>query len=445
VVAAKPTSLRVRMYNVGFGDCFLVSFFYAGQVGDAESAGEKRDARHILFDCGSTSRPHSKRKLKSIVGLLEKDCDGRLDAVVISHRHRDHLSGFGAKETAEVLKRLEPRLVVRSWTEHPDLAKQAKGPAPGATGVAGRTRLPADVPADRAAIAYITALARGQLLAEQVVDRSTELKVGGSSDLVTVAKDQMPNDEAVTLLEELGKDGKAEYLSAERRTTRLSGIVPGVKFSVVGPPTPAQWPKVAKQAESSDQFWAGAGEVAGRLFAEPSSDAPRPPLGTARWIVDKLRDGDQQNVTGLVRWLDDAMNNTSVMLLLEVGGHTLLFGGDAQVESWGWVLNQKDDPGLVQKLRDVDLYKVGHHGSRNASPRPLVELWQKRPQAPFLSMLSTKEGVHGSGEHIVPRKPLVDALKDLGPVLSTDDGDADWIQVTAKLPAGQYLVEFAPD
>jgi beta-lactamase superfamily II metal-dependent hydrolase len=436
------------MYNVGFGDCFLLSLFYPQPVGDHENPVATRDARHILFDGGSTSRPRSKRTLKSMVDVLEKDCGGRLDAVVISHRHRDHLSAFGTKDTAEVLKRLEPRLVVRSWTEHPDLAAKAKGPTPGAAGVAGPATpmdVPADIPADAASIAYIAALARGQQLAEQVVARSDELKVSGGSDLVTLAKDQMPNDEAVTLLERLGQDGKAEYLSAERRTTRLSRIVPGVKFSVLGPPTPAQWPAVAKQAQSSDEFWVGAGEVAGRLFADPPADAKRPPLGTARWIVDKLRDGDQQNVTGLVRWLDDAMNNTSIILLLEVGDHRLLFGGDAQVECWGWVLNQTEAPSLIEKLRKVDLYKVGHHGSRNGSPKSLVRLWQERPPAPFVSMLSTKKGVHGSGEHIVPRKPLVDALKALGPLLSTDDGDADWIQVTAKLPAGKYQVEFAPD
>ena len=261
--------------------------------------------------------------------------------------------------------------------------------------------------------------------------------LGEQSDLVSVARNQMPNDEAVTLLKELSDGGRGEYLSSERRQTRLNDIVPGVKFTVIGPPTPKQWPRVARQADASDEFWVGAEKEAGRLFAEPAPDARRPPLGTARWIVDKLRDGEQEQVTGLARWLDDAMNNTSVVLLLEAGKHRLLFGGDAQVEAWGWVLNQSEDPGLRAKLRDVDLYKVGHHGSRNASPRKLVKLWQDRPRAPFLSMLSTKRGVHGSGEHVVPRPTLVKALKALGPVLSTDETEADWLQVTAICPTGR--------
>ena len=40
-----PSSVTIRMYNVGFGDCFLMSFHYAS--GD----------RHVLIDYGSTSAP----------------------------------------------------------------------------------------------------------------------------------------------------------------------------------------------------------------------------------------------------------------------------------------------------------------------------------------------------------------------------------------------------
>ena len=36
----------------------------------------------------------------------------------------------------------------------------------------------------------------------------------------------------------------------------------------------------------------------------------------------------------IVRILDDALNNTSVILLFEVGGKRLLFPGDAQIENW---------------------------------------------------------------------------------------------------------------
>ncbi len=45
----KPTSVTIRSYQVGFGDCFLVSFNY-GEDGTAAR-------RHVLIDFGSTSLP----------------------------------------------------------------------------------------------------------------------------------------------------------------------------------------------------------------------------------------------------------------------------------------------------------------------------------------------------------------------------------------------------
>ena len=41
-----PTSLRIIAYNVGFGDCFLLTFTY--------SSGDKRQ---VLIDFGSTKLP----------------------------------------------------------------------------------------------------------------------------------------------------------------------------------------------------------------------------------------------------------------------------------------------------------------------------------------------------------------------------------------------------
>ena len=41
----EPGKVTVRMYNVGFGDCFLVTFHYAPPLKD----------QHILIDFGSVS------------------------------------------------------------------------------------------------------------------------------------------------------------------------------------------------------------------------------------------------------------------------------------------------------------------------------------------------------------------------------------------------------
>ena len=51
----QPTSVTIRSYQVGFGDCFLVSFNY-GEDGKAER-------RHVLIDFGSTGLPTEGRLL----------------------------------------------------------------------------------------------------------------------------------------------------------------------------------------------------------------------------------------------------------------------------------------------------------------------------------------------------------------------------------------------
>jgi glyoxylase-like metal-dependent hydrolase (beta-lactamase superfamily II) len=75
--------LRVRMYRVGFGDCFLVSL--------PDGAGHA----HVLVDCGV----HPQGNLKTIADAVKdirSETGGRLDVVIASHAHKDHISGFAS-------------------------------------------------------------------------------------------------------------------------------------------------------------------------------------------------------------------------------------------------------------------------------------------------------------------------------------------------------------
>jgi competence protein ComEC len=59
------------------------------------------------------------------------------------------------------------------------------------------------------------------------------------------------------------------------------------------------------------------------------------------------------------------INNVSIVLLGEVGGHRFLLAGDVE---------EGVDPELLERgLPQVDLLKVAHHGSRTASTRPFLE------------------------------------------------------------------------
>jgi len=115
--------------------------------------------------------------------------------------------------------------------------------------------------------------------------------------------------------------------------------------------------------------------------------------------------------------LDEQMNNTSLVLLFEVGDKKLLFPGDAQIENWGYALQDAPNAATNRKLIAAsDLYKVGHHGSRNATPRQL--LWEaftrrgRNGKGRLITLLSTMPGKHGKLESQteVPRQTLVEAL-----------------------------------
>jgi hypothetical protein len=79
--------------------------------------------------------------------------------------------------------------------------------------------------------------------------------------------------------------------------------------------------------------------------------------------------------SGLALQLDSATNNTSLVVALEIpGGEVLLFAADAQAGNWiswqnlSWSVNGKNVTGPDLLNRTV-FYKVGHHGSHNATLR----------------------------------------------------------------------------
>ena len=79
----------LRMYAVGFGDCFLLTV-------------PRFDDRpwRMLVDCGVHGMGRGEHALGAVIADLIATCsdgDGGgpvIDVVVASHRHQDHISGF---------------------------------------------------------------------------------------------------------------------------------------------------------------------------------------------------------------------------------------------------------------------------------------------------------------------------------------------------------------
>src|SRR5262249_32968082 len=187
----------------------------------------------------------------------------------------------------------------------------------------------------------------------------------------------------------------------------------------LGPPTLKQTDTIRQQrSRDPDEFWhfqVGAAALAAAPERNGTALFPRYVESrgyshriNARWRVNRARMVRSEQLLQIVRSLDQEMNNTSVILLFQVGKRKLLFPGDAQFENWQYALSQKK---YLKPLRSVNLYKVGHHGSLNATPKSLWKLFKNKLERKtanrLLSLMSTMEGKHGSvyGHTEVPRTP----------------------------------------
>ena len=78
--------IRIRMYRIGFGDCFLLSL-------PAENGESTAQYRHILIDCGVHAGGDI-HTMEKVLDNISEVTDRRLDIIVATHAHRDHISGF---------------------------------------------------------------------------------------------------------------------------------------------------------------------------------------------------------------------------------------------------------------------------------------------------------------------------------------------------------------
>lgn len=407
-MASAPAKVRLRAYHVGFGDCFLLSFFY-------EAANAR--TRHVLIDFGTTSMPKRtpKRTHVHIARQIEEDCDGKLDGLVATHRHADHISGF-AGSSGEVIAGLSPTIVLQPWTEDPDLEPDARAPAAAPAG---------------GALGFAAALQDMQQVSDAV---GRELTRRGESsrallDLVAIngvrGFEGISNKKAVEGLIAMGRANHPEWGHHGMKSS-LTDELPGVKVTVLGPPTLTQSEKITKQkARDAAEYWhlTARGRQAAartkRLFPDPPLRQPSAQTAWFRKRIDQLR---RDQLFEIVRSVDDSLNNTSLILMFEVGTgakrRVLLFPGDAQIENWEYALFGPSRDRWEKRLQQVDLYKVGHHGSLNGTPKTLWEGFANRDTRKsaarrLTTVMSTKGRVHGSvsRQTEVPRRTLVDALE----------------------------------
>lgn len=79
------SQVRIRSYNVGFGDCFLVTF----------QDGAKR--RNMVVDFGNAPG-QTNAGYPEIAQNIYDETGGHLDLVVMTHEHLDHIEGFASQK-----------------------------------------------------------------------------------------------------------------------------------------------------------------------------------------------------------------------------------------------------------------------------------------------------------------------------------------------------------
>jgi L-ascorbate metabolism protein UlaG (beta-lactamase superfamily) len=410
-----PTKAIIFSYQVGFGDCFLLRFVYPRGM-----------FKHVLIDFGTTGLPEDiadNRMVEIANDIAEKCGESGLDAVIATHRHADHISGFATKTNGkgpgDIIRALEPKVVIQPWTEDPAAATNATVP----------TAL--SHPSLRShALSLNTMHTTAANMLQQLEGRH-RFSPAVEERIRFIGEDNLANKSAVKNLATMGS--KKPVYTYHGGPTGLGQILPGVVTHVLGPPTLKQTDTIRKQrSRDPEEFWHfQAQRLSESTRRQETEDVLFPGFETTsgsklpmsvRWFSHRLREARGDQMLQLVRILDKQMNNTSLILLFQTARKKLLFPGDAQLENWQYALSRK---GIENLLADVDLYKVGHHGSLNATPKSMWKMLEKKgPKTAknrLKTILSTMENKHGSSASNteVPRRSLVNALKASSDLYST--------------------------
>ena len=421
--------IRVRMYRVGFGDCFLLTL----------PAG--KSPVHVLIDCGvfkGTSQTGDIGTLTDVVANIIQETGGRVGLLVVTHRHADHIAGFsrcrdqfkGFSADAIWFPVWESEYDVKAKKFQEDLTSVASGLQ---SHFAASIRMGVETSAYRSA--------------ESMMFNATGVEPDGKGGTASNATS------LVMLKNDFGAK-PAYYKANDTPTVPASLAKAGLTARIFGPPpvddimlmklmdlkkgvgqhlagVPA-----GQAAKGFAPFDAGWTDEAGYSYPEEAfaEFGPRPkttegdPEVARRALQDAIGRAQPEAALVAATALNQFLNNQSLVILFTFQGKNLLFAGDAQGGNWEHWLYGTDT--AVQAPSDelsaeagaalahLDLYKVGHHGSTNATPIPAV----KAMADGVVALCSTEVNVYGDGakETDVPRGPLLDAIAAKGTLIRSD-------------------------
>lgn len=381
---AKQTNrgtVRVRAYNVRFGDCILVSF-------DA-GAGEK----NILIDFGnapSAVRGDGGRNdvFASVARDIKKRTGGRIDLLVMTHEHLDHMEGFYSERA--IFDEMTIGAVWMSAMSAPDYYQRFPN-----CELEKRARLALHATAER----------------WQRDGHWTRLPVPLQSLILNNVL-ALANKGRIDYVRALAGKKGIKYLSRRPGAVAIPGLGHGVKLEVLAPERDASVYYKSRKKSENERFWLNAaarlGGMPERRPASTIAPAPKAPRHLAADEFAELRDEIAELDLMDLLAIDKAANNTSLVLRLTVNGKVLLFPGDAEGESWAHMAEK----GLLGR---VDLLKLAHHGSVNGMPfEGAADALGKvlKPGKKTVALVCTCSGVYGdTRETAIPHHILMQRLQ----------------------------------
>ncbi len=479
-------AVRVRMYRHGLGDCFLLAF--------PKSRG--RDFT-VLIDCGVIlGTPHGADVIRQVVADLAEATDDKgaptIDVLVATHEHWDHLSAFA--DARDAFDKFQIGQVWMAWTEDPqnakanefrkERAKKVKALQLGVEHLRNQLTATGALGADGQSGAAAADFRRvAEVLTFFGIDPDAPASPAGGAGLgATGNKGKLGIADAM--------DWCRNHPHAERKFWSPGDLiepkeVKGLRVYVLGPPTDRkQLFKALPTRSGRETYEGGAGlqlaTIARAFFgagvglhdaedAQAEFDGTAPFDGKYRVEMSQAADTDFYRAHYFGTGADDAegwrridggalagaaefalqldsdTNNTSLALAFELpDGRVLLFPADAQVGNWeswhvdgdgkgrAWEVGGKHVTAADLLNRTV-LYKVGHHGSHNATLRGKgLELMTDER---LVALVPVDTYIAHDKKHWekMPFDPLLDALREhaRGRVILAD-------QPVAALPAKTF-------
>ena len=444
-MADKKFRIRIRMYRQGLGDCFLLT-----------TLGET--PHHILIDCGVLKgSPNAQDRIRDVVKDIGSVTNNHLDLLVATHEHWDHLSGFSDQQAQDLFNQITIDQIWMGWTE--------KSGDPQADALHEKF--------DKQKQALHLALDSTAMSEEKRMVEPLLRFFGYDGGLMPFAFAQSTRD----ALDYLKHRSSADISCCEPGEIRRLGRNSGLRFFILGPPRdPKLLKKDLPKAGSKESYEFAAAELLSGFFMnqeaanglrdlypfDPSFRVTDPAAGRvalAKLLTEVKYDSPQAAwrkldskmlglATELALQMDSDTNNTSLALAIEVEetGDVLLFPGDAQIGNWqSWHgVKWKGEPELTMTnlyARTV-FYKVGHHGSHNATLREGGLELMNNPN--LVAMIPTDEVVaakQGPKGWRMPAHGLNEVLREKtrGRLLRLDLGfDHDSISPPPGLTSGAW-------